>query len=105
MKKYKEQLNRKFEAKESIVDVSYHDRTVCLSFEGLTTREAGLLGDELVNRSVCRDTVAEWNGVACLWLEEFDYGMYGDGEEFISLLEETGKECGFDLTIYNPAPT
>lgn len=105
MVKYKRQLEKKYEAKESAASVSYFDRMASVAFDNLTMHEAEQIGCELVNQLVCQSIATEWNGATYLWLEEFDYGLYGDGHSLPRLLEEIGSEYGVELTICDSAPT
>ena len=100
MRKYKRQLNSKYEEIELIGKVVYHDTSVCVSIDGIVSKDAQLIGVALMNAMVCQQCVVEKGTVVEIWLEDFDYGRY-DNDTFEELLIEVCKEFSINLNLYN----
>lgn len=94
---YDRQRKQRFEEKETAVKITYHDTSICISFEDITRKTAQSIGEDMVNQMICQNSAVEWNGNNDLWLEQVDYAIlngFGTEDGLLELLKDIAREHG-----------
>lgn len=97
--KYKGLYDRKFDIKQTTVQLYFYDECICASFSHLTRKVAAQVGSDLKDAMICGRFEVEWNGNADLLLYDVDFSYLGGtgDESLLDIISEYCREYDYEV--------
>lgn len=97
--KYKGLYDRKFDIRQTTVQLYFYEESICASFSHLTRKVATHVGNDLKDAMICGRFEVEWNGNADLWLYDVDFSyLTGMGDEgLLDMITEYCREYDYEV--------
>lgn len=99
MVKYKGLYKRKFDIRQTTVQLYFHGECIRASFSNLTRKVAALVGNGLKDALICGSFEVEWNGYSDLWLYDVDFAyLAGMGDNgLLDMIKEYCREYDYEV--------
>ena len=91
---YKPHYDQLVGRRESVCEIRMDADRITLTFDRVYPKDLARVADEMEHMQLCRYTVVEDGRV---WLMQPDYGMFGDDEEFRSIVSELFEEENYEI--------
>ena len=91
---YRTHHDQLVERRESVCEVRMDADRITLTFDKVYPKALARVAEEMENMQLCRYTVIEDNKI---FLMQPDYGMFGDDEEFRTIVTELFEEENYGI--------